>query len=268
MILIVLGAVALTVMLFESRFLFYPEREHALRPNAMGLPYEDVQVTTSDGVKLHGWFLPHPAPRATVLFFHGNAGNISHRLPKARLLRDLGLHVFLLDYRGYGASEGRVTETGLYRDARAAHAALCSRADVESSRIVCFGESLGGAVAIELATRVPCRALIVESSFTSIPDLAGDLFFPGVRYLVSARFDSLSRLPHLRVPILFIHGRDDDLIPFKHAERLLEAAHPPKELYAVPGAGHNDVYVVAGSRWAARIDGFLREALRLPVPAR
>lgn len=267
MLLILFGAIALTLMIFEKRFLFHPETEHAAQPNALGLPYEDVIIRAPDGVRIHGWFLPHRAARATLLFLHGNAGNISHRLPKARRLHDIGLQVLLLDYRGYGRSEGRMSEAGAYRDARAAWETLRARPDVDETRVVCFGESLGGAVAIDLAARVPCRALIVESSFTSISELVGDLVpFPPIRWLVSNRFDSLRKLPRVEAPILFIHGTADDLVPVRHAHRLFAAARGPKDLFEVPGAGHNDVHLVAGRRWADRIAAFLDNALRYEAP--
>jgi hypothetical protein len=267
-LLMVVGAAAFTLMLLESRFLYHPERGHDAVPDALGLAYEDVAVRTRDGLTLHGWFLPHRAPRATLLFFHGNAGNISHRLPKARILHALGLNVFLLDYRGYGRSEGRPNERGTYRDAQAAWEALQGRPGVDASRVVCFGESLGGAVAIDLATRARCRALVVESSFTSVPELAADLFhIPFLKWLVATRYDSRRKLPSVRAPVLFIHGTEDDLVPFSHAERLFAAANEPKDLFPVPRAGHNDVFMVAGRSWGERIDAFLSNALRLE-PAR
>jgi hypothetical protein len=263
MLLILLGAIALTLMIFEKSFLFHPEREHAAPPTAVGLRHEDILFRTRDGVRLHGWFLPHDRPLATVLFLHGNAGNISHRLPKARLLHELGMHVFLVDYRGYGRSQGRPSEAGTYRDAQAAWEALIARRDVDRSRIVCFGESLGGAVAIDLATRAPCRALVIESSFTSLPDLVSDLF-PALplRWLVSTRYDSLRKLAAVRVPVLFMHGAQDDLVPLHHSHRLFAAAREPKDLFEVPAAGHNDVHVAAGKRWPERIEAFVRNALR------
>jgi fermentation-respiration switch protein FrsA (DUF1100 family) len=258
MILILLGAVALTLMIFEKRFIFHPTRDHETTPSALGIPYEDLRIVARHGAELHAWFLPRPSARGTLLFFHGNAGNISHRVEKAGLLRRLGLQVLLLDYRGYGHSTGRPSEEGTYRDARAAWSALRSRSDVDPSRIVCFGESLGGAVAIDLATEEPCRALIIESSFTSMRDVAADIVhFTPLARLIATRYDSLSKLPRVHAPVLFLHGTRDDLVPFHHSERLFAAANPPKELFAIEGAGHNDPFVVARRAWMERIDRFL-----------
>jgi hypothetical protein len=263
MLLIALCAIAVTLMLFEHRFIYHPQREHDASPETLGLRHVDMHITTRDHVRLHAWLFPRPSARATVLYLHGNAGNISHRLPKARALHALGLAVMLVDYRGYGRSEGHPSEVGTYRDAGAAFEALATRTDVDRDSIICFGESLGGAVAIDLATRVPCRALIIESSFTSLPELASEIFpIPFARYLLASRYDSRRKLPSIRAPVLFIHGTKDDLVPFAHAERNFAAANDPKDLFAIAGAGHNDPFMVGGRAWSDRIDAFVKNVLR------
>jgi uncharacterized protein len=240
----------------ERSLIYHPSKTIEGTPAALGLAYEDVEVTTEDGVEIHGWLVP--GPRAgTLLYCHGNAGNISHRLDRALLMQSrLRLDVLLFDYRGYGQSEGSPDEPGTYRDARAAYRWLRERQGEE--RIVIFGESLGSAVALELALDAPARALVLESPFTSIPDMARAVYpFLPIWPLVRTRYDNLAKVPRLRMPLLVLHGDRDDVVPFAQGKRVFEAAPEPKRLFAIPGASHNDTYLVGGEAYWSAIAAFL-----------
>lgn len=247
----------------QDRLLFYPAEELITSPAQHGLLFETVPLQTADGETLHAWWIPaEPGPaRAVLLFFHGNAGNISHRIASAEVFHRLGLDVLLVDYRGYGRSTGTPSEAGLYRDAEAAWRYLTHRRGVDPHRIVVFGRSLGGSVATYLADRHPPGALILENTFTSVPDAAAELYpFLPVRLLIRHRFDTLSRIAAVRAPILILHGRDDQIIPFAHGRRLFEAAGPAATFVALEG-GHNDGFLVTGARYRHEIDAFLERHL-------
>ena len=233
--------------MLERSFIYFPERELIGGPADFGLPFDDVSFAAGDGVRLHGWFAPGESG-VTWLWCHGNAGNISHRLENLRLLHDeLGVGVFLFDYRGCGRSEGSPSEEGTYRDAEAALAYVLSRLDVDPERIVYFGRSLGAAVAVELATRRPPCALILESPLPSIAELARHHYpFLPVGALLRTKYDSLSKIGKVRVPLLVLHGDQDEVIPFESGRKLFEAANEPKRFYTIRGAGHNDTYIVGG----------------------
>jgi fermentation-respiration switch protein FrsA (DUF1100 family) len=242
----------------EHSFIYFPERELIGDPAHFGLPFDDASFTASDGVRLHGWFVPGESD-VTWLWCHGNAGNISHRLDNLRLLHDeLGVSVFIFDYRGYGRSEGSPSEEGTYRDAEAALAYLLSRPDVDAERVVYFGRSLGAAVAVELATRRPPSALILESPLPSIAELARHHypFLPAGR-LLRTKYDALSKIGKVRVPLLVLHGDQDEVIPFEAGRRLFGAANEPKRFYTIGGAGHNDTYVVGGREYFRALREFM-----------
>lgn len=234
----------------ERALIYFPSRELSGSPAAVGLAYRDVRFQAEDGVRLHGWLVPGPRP-LTLLWLHGNAGNISHRLDNiGEIHRRLGIGVFIFDYRGYGRSEGRPTEGGLYRDAGAAREALIREA-VSPSQIVYFGRSLGAAVAIELALTFPSAALILESPFLSVRAIANRTV-PGIGALFKTRFDSLEKIGRVRSRLLILHGDADEIVPHQHGRRLFGAAPEPKVFYTIPGAGHNDTYLVGGEGyWAA-----------------
>ena len=229
----------------ERAFIYYPVRELTGTPASFGLAYRDVWFQADDGVRLHGWLIPGARP-TTLLWSHGNAGNIGHRLDNIREIHQrLGIGVFIFDYRGYGQSEGSPTEAGLYRDARAAREALVRDGGVPSERIVYFGRSLGAAVALELALAHPPRGLILESPFLSVQAMANRTL-PGSGYLFKSRFDSLARIGRLRAPLLILHGDADEVVPYEHGRRLWEAASEPKAFYTIARARHNDTYLVGG----------------------
>ncbi|MBI4505613.1 MAG: alpha/beta hydrolase [Chloroflexi bacterium] len=242
----------------EDQFLYLPSRTLVATPAQRGLGYEEVWLTASDGVRLHGWFVP--GPRDLVwLWLHGNGGNISHRVENiAFIQRRLGASVFIFDYRGYGLSEGRPSEDGLYRDADAALAYLRIRPDLDARRVVLFGRSLGTAVAVDLAARERVLGLILESPLTSIPGLARALYpFLPLEPLLRTRYDALAKIGRVAAPLLVIHSRDDEVIPYQQGQALFAAAREPKRLYTLTGARHNDTYLRGGDGYWQALDGFL-----------
>lgn len=234
----------------ERGFIYYPVRELVGDPSSVRLAFRDLAFEAKDGTRLHGWLVPGPTP-TTLLWCHGNAGNISHRLENIRLFVDqLGVGVFIFDYRGYGKSAGVPTEAGLVSDALAAREALI-RAGVAPERIVYFGRSLGAAVAIDLALAHPPRALILESPFLSVKAMANRTL-PGSGYLFRTRWDSAPKIPGVRAPLMILHGDADEIVPYAHGRALFDAAPEPKTFYAIRGAHHNDTYIAGGPEyWSA-----------------
>ena len=248
------------LFLMQSRLLHLPNipsRELVATPADVDLDYETVALVTADGVRLHGWFLAAPQPRATLLFFHGNAGNISHRLESLLIFNRLGLNTLIFDYRGYGQSGGTVSEKGIYEDATAALAYLREQRGIPLLDLVFYGHSLGGAVAAWLAARHPPGALIIESSFTSVRDIAADLypFFPTL-WLTRLGYDTLVNLQAVCSPVLIIHSPDDEIIPFRHAQQLFAAAREPKRFLQIRG-DHNSGFLLSGQRYEQGIADFL-----------
>lgn len=258
-------ALALLAFLFQGHLVYFPNapsRALEATPESAGLAYESVDFSTDDGVRLHGWFLPGPAAaRATLLFCHGNAGNISHRLDSLKIFHDLGLSVLIFDYRGYGESDGRPSEAGTYRDAEAAWRYLTDQRGIAPENIVIFGRSLGAAVAAHLAAAHKPKALILESGFTSAPDLAAEIYwFLPVRWLLRLRYDAAAYLKQVRAPVLIVHSRDDEIIPFRHGRALFAAANEPKELLQIRG-DHNQGFLISGRAYIDGIDAFLKAHL-------
>ncbi len=245
----------------QSCLIYFPKRAVRATPAQAGLAYEEVNFSADDGVKLHGWFVPAPKARGTVLICHGNGGNISHRLDTIAVLRGLGLDVFIFDYRGYGRSQGRPTEQGTYRDAEAAWDYLVKTRGADPARIVILGRSLGGAVAAYLARERTPAALIVESSFTSIPDIGAEKIpiFP-IRLLSRFDYDTRGYVRELKCPLLVIHSPDDRLIPLHHGQRIFEAAHKPKQFVEISGT-HNEGFLTSGRVYSEAVDRFLTKHL-------
>ena len=238
-----------------NRFIYYPEPHWALTPADLGLEAKEVSLAPEPGVQLHAWFFPHPAPVASMLFCHGNAGNASHRLENVYHLVQTGFQVLLFDYRGYGHSTGQPSEEGLYQDAVAAWEHLVARASAHGQPHLIFGRSLGGAVAVHLATRVQAAGLMVESTFTSIRTLAR-LIFPTPLPQLPVKYDSLAKIGQIQMPLLAIHGQRDELIPYTDGLALFQAAPEPKTWYPIPGAGHNDTYHTGGAAYFRRLAAF------------
>lgn len=248
------------VMLFEEKFIYFPSpyAEDTYAEGGRDATVEECYFTTSDGLRLHGRFYSHDAPAATILLFHGNAGNLSHRHALCRAYRDLGYNVFIPDYRGYGRSEGEPSESGLFLDAEAAYDFIRSR-DGGKTPVVLFGSSLGGAVAVDLATRRDAAALVLESTFTSAADVAALHYsFLPVRMLLRTKFDSARKIRGIGLPALFIHGDEDTIVPVSLGRALFDAAPGPKEFVTIRGAGHNDLQYRGGREYLEAIDRFIR----------
>jgi fermentation-respiration switch protein FrsA (DUF1100 family) len=215
---------------------------------------EDAWIATQDHVRLHGWFLAVPGAKRTILFLHGNAGNLTHRAGAMRAIAAAGSSTLVLDYRGYGRSEGTPTEAGLYRDADAGYEWLLRRG-VAPSALIIHGESLGTAVAVELASRVPCAGLVLEAPFPSARAVVSTMI-PGVGALLTWGFDSASRMPRVHVPLLVIHGDEDEVIPIDLGRKVFAAAREPKRFWTVPGGHHNDLREVAGAAYTRTLREF------------
>ena len=253
------GAVLVLVFLFQSHLVFFPGtgREVVVTPQSYGLGFEAVGIRTADGETLQAWWVPAEDARGVVLFFHGNAGNISHRLDYLQMFHRLRYSTLIVDYRGYGRSTGTPSEAGTYRDAEAAwdylrHARLAQPRDV-----VIAGESLGGAVATWLAAEVGPRAVVLFSTFTSVNDLGAQVYwFLPVRLLSRFGYDNRENLKRIRAPVFIAHSRDDDIVPFAHGKRLFEAAGEPKAFLEMRG-GHNDGFIFTQPEWVAALGAFL-----------
>jgi fermentation-respiration switch protein FrsA (DUF1100 family) len=243
-------------MSFADRLIFQPTPGVDITPAQLGIAGEEVFLRTEDGVRIHAFWLPTPGATRAILFLHGNAGNASHRLPNAAQLAALDTHVLLADYRGYGRSEGRPSEGGVYADARAALAHLTDERGVPEQRVIVFGRSLGGGVAVDLARGRPLAGLILESTFTSLTDVARASFGP-LAGVLGRRFDSASKVDALRCPLLFFHGDRDAIVPHALGRRLFQQAPQPKAFETLQGAGHNDTVEVGGKPYFERIRRFL-----------
>ncbi|MBT2968961.1 MAG: alpha/beta hydrolase [Candidatus Thiodiazotropha sp. (ex Ctena orbiculata)] len=235
-----------------------PGRELEASPERLGFSFENVSLLTEDKVKLHGWYIPHQTPRATLLFFHGNAGNISHRLDSVSLFNSLGLSVLIIDYRGYGRSEGRPSEKGIYRDAETAWRYLREERAIPGHKILLFGRSLGGAAAAYLATKYTAMGVVLESTFTSVPDMAAELYpWLPVRWLARYHYNSGERMAAIKIPVMIIHSRHDEIIPFEHGRMLYDRAGEPKRFLELSG-DHNYGFLQSIDRYRDHWDDFIR----------
>jgi len=265
--------IVLLAWLFQHRLLYLPSaagREWAATPQALGLDYEDVRLTTDDNVELSAWWIPARPQRGTLLFLHGNAGNISHRLESIEIFHRLGLSVLIVDYRGYGRSAGEPSEPGTYLDARAAWQHLVEQRRLPPARIVVFGRSLGAAIAAHLADAVASApaALILESPFTSAPEMAQRAYpFLPARWLT--RFDYATReyVRTVQSPVLVLHSREDEIIPFDQGKAVYRAAPEPKRFVTLHG-GHNTGFLETGEAYTAALDDFLTHTADMPRPGR
>ena len=274
--LLLCAGIVIVVMAFEDKLIYFPSKYPDGLWDVDNIPshegelipkVEDCYFETSDGLRLHGWFcVPHrksggawvPVQTGMVLlWFHGNAGNITYRYDMIRGMIELPVEVFIIDYRGYGKSEGKPTERGLYLDARAAWDYLRKTRGIPAERIIIFGKSLGGAPAIDLAYEVEPAGLIVQSSFTSAADMAASVlpFFPTV--FLRTKMDSIHKILNVHCPKLFIHSPADEVVPYKLGRRLYEAAPEPKEFYEVKGAPHNSTYKVGGKPYFDALRRFM-----------
>ncbi|MEQ8428346.1 MAG: alpha/beta fold hydrolase [Gammaproteobacteria bacterium] len=233
---------SLLLFFFQSQYIYQPYKGVTSTPAEINLDYEEVNFKAKDGVELHGWWIPHADAEYTLLFLHGNAGNISHRLHSLEIFNKLGVSIFILDYRGYGNSEGKPGEQGTYHDAEAAWQYLVNKKNIDPDRIIIFGRSLGGAVASWLATRYNAAAVILESTFTSVADM-GSHYYPylPIKLINHIKYDTLERINAIKSPLLIIHSREDEIVPFRFSEQLYAAANEPKHFLEIDG-DHNYGY--------------------------
>ncbi len=240
------GIIFVGLLWLEQSSLYYPHKAVYQTPADRSIAYSEVFFTTTDGQILNGWWVPAPDARFTVLYCHGNAGNIANRLHKVKFFHELGVNFFIFDYRGYGKSTGWPREQGLYRDAMAAYDYLITRPGVDKTKIVFYGKSLGAAVAIDLATRRPAAALVVESGFASAALRGQELLpFLPVQWLMRQRFDSLKKIKGVTIPKLIVHGRQDEVIGFHHGRMLFDAAPQPKQFLAIEATHNDDTFVTS-----------------------
>jgi len=253
---------AFLIVIGEDKIVYHPSKYPAgfWQPESYGLQVEDVYFTAPDGVKLHAWFVPAKDPLATLLWYHGNAGNLTHRLENILALRPLRLNIFIFDYRGYGRSEGKPGQKGIFQDSQAAYDYLTLNRKIAPDNLFLFGRSLGGACAIEIAAKNKAAGLIVESAFTSVKDMANKMFpfFP-FKFLLRNKYDALGAIASVDMPKLFLHGAEDELVPYSMGQKLFAAARAPKEFYAIKGAGHNDTYAVGGKEYFDTLGRFIQK---------
>jgi fermentation-respiration switch protein FrsA (DUF1100 family) len=244
------------IRFIEKRSLYFPFKNIEATPQDIGLDYEEIFVSAEDGVQISGWYIPSQTARATVLFSHGNAGNISHRLEKIKILHDLEVNILIFDYRGYGMSKGSPSEEGLYLDAEAVYSYLVSEKKIMPQKIIGYGESLGGAVTVNLAHKHELGGIILEGSFTSVRDMAKRYlpFIPVIVYKPS--FDSSEKIKGIKAPKLHFHSLNDEVVPYDLGKKLFEAAPEPKELVQLQG-GHNDSFIASQDIYTSKMKSFI-----------
>lgn len=250
---------SLLLYIFQSKLIYFPDDTLWITPSGFDLPWEAITLTAADGVKLHSWWIPHKNPRATLLFLHGNGGNISHRIQKLQLYHELNLSVLILDYRGYGQSEGHPTEQGTYLDAEAGWMHLTQTYHIPPQDIVIYGESLGGAMAAWLASQVTAGAVILESSFTSVANMGRHFypFFP-IDLITRIQYPTVEYLRAVTSPVLVIHSPTDEIVPFAMGQELFEAASFPKDFLEIRG-DHNGGFLHSGALYTEGLHQFIRK---------
>lgn len=261
---VVIGA-TLFLVFSEKRLIYYPSAEVPVTPKALGLPFEDVSIEVEPGVKIHGWFIKaakEPA-LATVLFSHGNAGNIADRLDRVLRWREVGVDFLLYDYRGYGQSTGSPDEEGTYRDGRAAYDHLVKVRGIDPARLVLMGESLGCAISIQLAIERKAAGLVLEAPFASIAHMANAIYpFLPLGSFIRTRYENVRKIPQLKMPLFVVQGTRDEVIPVAQGKMVFAAAPEPKQYLAIEGAHHNDVYVAGGEVYRKALSDFIAGVMR------
>ncbi|MHC4757945.1 MAG: alpha/beta hydrolase [Planctomycetota bacterium] len=261
-VLIAYLVLCLIVFFMQSRFVYFPTQRIEYTPEDIKIDFEDITFESNDGLKLNGWYIPAHSAEFTILFCHGNGGNISHRLDSISLFNRLGLSCFIFDYRGYGISEGKPSEEGTYLDALAAYNWLCNQKELKPENIIIFGRSLGASVASHLAIEKRCKSLILESAFTSVAEIGSSLYpYMPIRLLARYKYSTIDYVKTFDGLVMVIHSRDDEIIPFEFGVKLYEASKKPKKFIEISGT-HNegfitsgDVYVNAWKEWIT----FLRD---------
>ena len=263
-VLAIVGAYALFAgffFLFQSNYVYHPDRLISANPDNLGLHFEKVSFETSDGVRLSAWFIPRDNSSGVILFCHGNAGNISHRLETIQIFHELGVATFIFDYHGFGESEGKPSEHGTYSDAEAAWQYLVQERKIHPNEIIIMGRSLGGSIAAWLAQNHNPSALILESTFTSVTDVAAKLYpYLPIRLLIRHKYNTVEYLSRVKCPVLIVHSRDDEMVPFTHGQRLFQTAKEPKQFLEISGA-HNDGFLTSGRLYQEGIYAFISENL-------
>jgi len=266
LVLLVLAVLVKSAVLYwERKMVFFPPQDYPLYPQQLGLNYKEANIKTGDGETLWAWHLASDSARYTVLFFHGNAENISSRLDFAERLLALGLSVLLVDYRGYGKSTGKPSEKGIYEDARASYQLLTDSLNIPPENVIVWGSSIGAAAALDLATNVKVGGLILEGCFTSAKEMSQKIFpfFP-FHWFASFKFDNLGKISRVKAPVLIIHAGQDEIIPPQMGRALYDKANPPKHFYTVEGAGHNDTYERGGEEYFQKVREFIYGELAEP----
>lgn len=255
----------------DKGFIFFPDARVEATPENIGLPFEDLYLKTADGVQINAWFIPHPSATTTLLWFHGNGGNLGDRVDQLRMFHaTLPAHILMLDYREYGRSQGEVSEEGTYRDAETVYDYLHARrggttgptrmTSSDPGRIIAYGQSLGAAVALELALRRPIDALILEAPFLSIREMANVHYgWLPLGRLITTEYDNIGKIGKVHIPVLILHGDQDETVPYEHGQRLFTVANPPKQFYTIRNSGHNDTYRVGGASYFETLDVFLEK---------
>ncbi len=262
----ILFIIILLALMFRACFIFleqmnlyHPSKEVPETPAGIGIAFDDVGFKTADGELLNGWFVPAKDAPVTILYCHGNAGSIYHRLHKVKFFHEAGMNFFIFDYRGFGKSTGSPSEKGLYKDAQAAYDYLASRNDVDKNKIVVYGKSLGGPVAADLCINRKASALILEGSFASVVLRAQQIYpFLPMQFLISQKYDTIAKVKGIRIPKFIAHGKKDEVISFRHGEILFEVAAEPKQFLPFDG-GHNDDVFVTSSAYKDALRKFLQD---------
>jgi len=264
LLIIIFGAIIFKIyfIFLEQKSLYHPYKEIPQTPANLGIAYEEINFKTADGKLLNGWFVPAKDAKATVLYCHGNAGNIYHRLHKVKFFHEMGVNFFIFDYRGYGKSTGKPSEKGLYKDAQAAYDYIISRSDVDRNKIVVYGKSLGGPVAADLCLHRKASALILEGSFASVALRAQQLYpFLPMKLLITQKYDAMAKVKDMHIPKLIAHARQDEVISFRHGEILFKSVAEPKQFLPFDGGHNDDVYVTSSAYREELLKFLMRNAI-------
>lgn len=256
-IVIAYGIFALLLYFMQSKFLYLPKREIYYTPAELELPFEDISIQTPDNETITGWYIPAENAEITVLFCHGQGGNIMHRLDTINIFNELGLNCLMFDYRGYGHSTGKPTEQGTYIDTQTAYDWLVNTKKQDPENIIIFGRSMGCAIAANLASRVKAKAVVLESGFTSFGDI-GQKFYPymPVKLFATFSYNTIEYIKKTDIPVLIIHSKDDEIVPFEFGQKLYNAASEPKEFLEIFGR-HNDGFLMTGDRYRNGLENWI-----------
>jgi pimeloyl-ACP methyl ester carboxylesterase len=248
----------------ENNFIYFPTRDMAYTPSDAGLQYEEIDLQTDDGVRIKAWYIPADGAGTTMLWFHGNAGNIGDRVGQLKVYRDRwSVHQLIVEYRGYGQSQGRLSEEGTYADGRAALHYLVDEKGVPPDSLILFGRSLGAAVAVQMAAEFSCAGLILESPFASIREMAG-VHYPLLSRIVPLKthYDSTAKMDKIKSPLLILHGDRDAIVPQEQGKKLFDLAKGPKQFYTIRNAGHNDILERVNEEYHQTVRAFIRDCMR------